>query len=447
MSIVVSKSAPVVVRPTLPPVKTSGSKIVLSPMDKFSAMTPTTVLLAFDHPIIHIHEGIRSSCIQMQATAEYIKRGLAQALVHYYPFAGRISCDDDGGDFYIDCTGEELGATFAAASADCTMAELTRVIDNQPTDAETAVVQQLAFNCTPDDDHLPHCLLWVQVTTLSCGGFVVGVTWNHAVADGFGIAQFIQAVGELARGLPSAPSVTPVRLDDQNNAVSPFTMAFMQLADRHKVPDLTFNNVTVPSSLMDHIIRGRTTNVTVFEAVAAVLWQCRTRAVMTNPEAPAVLFFVVNARKYLGAKDGYYGNCTTGHMAVAKSGALVNADINDIVDIIRRAKERIPEQLKMTGGGDMTMLRELADDHRLDGYESMLILSSWRNIGFEDVDFGGGKTARMMTYPQREVFSKKMPICFMLNNTPQGARVMSGCVKAHHADAFHQEIAKLNATT
>ncbi|KAB8111865.1 hypothetical protein EE612_049686 [Oryza sativa] len=50
MSIVVSKSAPVVVRPTLPPVKTSGSKIVLSPMDKLSAMTPTTVLLAFDHP-------------------------------------------------------------------------------------------------------------------------------------------------------------------------------------------------------------------------------------------------------------------------------------------------------------------------------------------------------------------------------------------------------------
>ncbi|BAT09618.1 Os10g0109200 [Oryza sativa Japonica Group] len=224
-------------------------------------------------------------------------------------------------------------------------------------------------------------------------------------------------------------------------------MAFMQLADRHKVPDLTFNNVTVPSRLMDHIIRGRTTNVTVFEAVAAVLWQCRTRAVMTNPEAPAVLLFAVNARKYLGAKDGYYGNCSTMHVAVAKSGAVANADINDIVDIIRRAKERIPEQLKMTGGSDMTMLRELADDHRLDGYESLLYLTSWRNIGFEDVDFGSGKTARVMTYPQREVFSKKMPICFMLKNTPQGARVISGCVKAHHADAFHQEIAKLNATT
>ncbi|XP_052134905.1 acyl transferase 15-like [Oryza glaberrima] len=446
MSIVVSKSAPVVVRPSQPPVKTtSGSKIVLSPMDKPSSMMPTTVLLAFDHPII-----------QSDCTAETIKRGLAQALVPYYPIAGRLSCDDDG-DFYIDCTGEELGVTFVAASANCTMEELMCCVDDQPPDAETAVVQQLAFNCTPDDLH--HRLLWMQVTTLSCGGFVVGVTWNHGLADGFGMAQFIQAVGELTRGLPS-PSVVPVRLDDDNNAtqaIPPFAMAVYQFMSRssHKASiDHTFNNITVPSSLIDHIrFRGRRTNddVTVFEAVAAVLWQCRTRAVMKNPEAPAVLLFAVNARKYLGAKDGYYGNCSTMHVAVAKSGAVANADINDIVDIIRRAKERIPEQLKMTGGSDMTMLRELADDHRLDGYESLLYLTSWRNIGFEDVDFGSGKTARVMTYPQRVVLSmsmmvKAMPICVMLKATEQGARVMSACVTAHHVDAFHDEIAKLNAT-
>lgn len=35
-------------------------------------------------------------------------------------------------------------------------------------------------------------LLLVQVTEFSCGGFVV--------ADGTGMAQFLQAVGELARG-------------------------------------------------------------------------------------------------------------------------------------------------------------------------------------------------------------------------------------------------------
>jgi len=39
----------------------------------------------------------------------------------------------------------------------------------------------------------------VQVTAFSFGGFVVGVTWNHGVGDTMGIAQFLQAVGEMAR--------------------------------------------------------------------------------------------------------------------------------------------------------------------------------------------------------------------------------------------------------
>ncbi|BAT09609.1 acyl transferase 15 [Oryza sativa Japonica Group] len=452
MSTVVSKSAPVVVRPSEPPVKTSSSKIVLSPLEMPLAMVPMTVLLAFEHPIIHHH----------QPTADTIKMALAQALVHYYPIAGRLSCNDDedgGGDFYIDCT-SELGVMFVAASADCTMEELMRVADNQPTDDETAVVQQLAFNCTPDvGDDGPPPLLWVQVTTLSCGGFVVGVTWSHGLADGVGIAQFIQAVGELARGLPS-PSIVPVRQDDivATQVVPPFTMALLQFLPGLKPLDLTFNNVTVPTSLINHIrrFRGRRTNddggqhstttITAFEAVAAVLWKCRTRAVMASPEAPAILVFVVNARKYLaGVNDGYYGNCSMMHMAMAKSGAVANGDIMDVVEIIRRAKERIPEQF---GEGSDRMVRELSDGQQVDGYESLLYLTSWRNIGLEEVDFGSGKTARVMTYPQRMLFSlleKTTPICFMLMPTKEGARVMSGCVTPDHVDAFQQQILKLNA--
>uniref|UniRef100_A0A0E0B739 Uncharacterized protein n=1 Tax=Oryza glumipatula TaxID=40148 RepID=A0A0E0B739_9ORYZ len=291
MSTVVSKSAPVVVRPSETPVKTSGSKIVLSPLDMPLAMVPMTVLLAFDHPIIHHH----------QPTADTIKMALAQALVHYYPIAGRLSCndDDDGGDFYIDCTGE-LGVMFVAASADCNMEELMCVVDTQPTDDETAVVQQLAFNCTADvGDDGPPPLLWVQIAT---------------------------------------------------QVVPPFTMALLQFLLGLKPLDLTFNNVTVPTSLINHIrFRGRRTNddggqpfttVTAFEAVAAMLWKCRTRAVMASPEAPAILVFVVNARKHLaGVKDGYCGKCSMMHMAMAKSGAVANGDIMDVVEIIWRAKE------------------------------------------------------------------------------------------------------------
>ena len=49
----------------------------------------------------------------------------------------------------------------------------------------------------------------MQVTEFSCGSFVVGLICCHALADGLGAAQFINAVGDYARGLPK-PRVSPV---------------------------------------------------------------------------------------------------------------------------------------------------------------------------------------------------------------------------------------------
>jgi len=59
--------------------------------------------------------------------------------------------------------------------------------------------------CSSDADPL----LLVQVTEFACGGFVVGVSSNHVIADGAGTVQFLQAVGELARGI-SPPSCFPI---------------------------------------------------------------------------------------------------------------------------------------------------------------------------------------------------------------------------------------------
>ena len=40
----------------------------------------------------------------------------------------------------------------------------------------------------------------MQVTRLSCGGFILAVRLMHAMADVPGVMQFMLAVGELARG-------------------------------------------------------------------------------------------------------------------------------------------------------------------------------------------------------------------------------------------------------
>ncbi|KAI4964538.1 hypothetical protein ZWY2020_005530 [Hordeum vulgare] len=53
---------------------------------------------------------------------------------------------------------------------------------------------------------LAHPLLLVQVNEFTCDGFTVAATWNHELTDGDDMAQFLGAVGELARGAFMAPT-------------------------------------------------------------------------------------------------------------------------------------------------------------------------------------------------------------------------------------------------
>jgi hypothetical protein len=169
------------------------------------------------------------------------------------------------------------------------------------------------------------------VTEFACGGFVLGVTYDHAVADGVGLAQFLQAVGELARGAPS-PSVVPIRTSDglTLGAPPPFYQDFMQyMACSLQRCRLAFLDITVPSSLIDRIkhdysVKNHGRHCSAFDAVAAVLWRCRTRATMPSPEALSVLVFADSMRVHAGAREGYYGNCMTAHPVTATSGAVAS---------------------------------------------------------------------------------------------------------------------------
>uniref|UniRef100_A0A0D9WXE1 Uncharacterized protein n=1 Tax=Leersia perrieri TaxID=77586 RepID=A0A0D9WXE1_9ORYZ len=427
-TIVVTKLPAVVVQPS--ETVTTAGKAILSMFGKPLITLPSTVLYVFDHPI---HEPV-----------ETVRKGFSQALFHYYPLAGRLACDDNN-DIHIDCTGE--GVTFVAASADCTIKELMIMCDRK--DA-VPVQEQLAEDYPMESCSHGDPLVMMQVTSFRCGGFVVGVTWNHGVADGFGIGRFVQTVGELARGLPT-PSVIPV-LPLQSSVLQvvppPCTLAVYQAVFQFPPSQLVGSNITIPAGLV-HRIRfggrrdGRPPSCTLFEAVAAVLWRCRTRVVMSDPEAPAIIVFTANSRKHMGIDDGYYGNCTTIHMAIEKSSVVANACIMDLVGLINRAKEQIPEHFK-NGGNDTTMAMLQAIEGFSGGragYENVLSITSWRNIGFEDADFGSGKTARVMTYV-RALLVPHCVVCLPCK-WEQGARVMSRCVTAQHADALLQEITTL----
>ena len=286
MIVAVRKSSPAVIRPPEPVTTTTTSgAIKLTSFDrKFVEIIPLTALLVFEHLGHEAVEGVR--------------RALSQALVHYYPFAGRICSSGAGYDgFGIRCTGE--GVEFVTGSVVCGLTEAN--IFGELSGAK-ALFDELAVYYPVGSYGSDDPLLSVQVTEFSCGGVVVGATWNHAVADGAGIAQFLAAVGELARGLPS-PSILPARCDNAVSRLPPLSdpvaqavLAFPEPPDMELLP----LEVTVPSSLIDRVKAeyrscsdddGQT--CTTFEAVLAVLWQCRVRATMPpgSGTTPVLLSF------------------------------------------------------------------------------------------------------------------------------------------------------------
>ncbi|CAM0878492.1 unnamed protein product [Alopecurus aequalis] len=407
MGVVVKKSSLLVVRPPEPLTTTAITN--LSPYDKQVMSMPVTMFLVFDRPI---HE-----------PAQTIERTLSKALVHYLPMSGRV----DAAGLSITRTGE--GVSFVAATASCALEDVKffpQLVD------ELAIYYPEEY-CGVDDP-----LLMMQVTEFSCGGFVMGVTWNHVIADAAGMGQFLQAVGELARGL-SSPSVVPVRLDDLLTGVPPSIDGFAELMTSLQPIEMAVLDITVPSRIIKSIkdeyrvYSKGSLPCSTFEAVTAVLWQCRTRAIaLSNPEEESVAICItVNARKYVAARDGYYGNCVTGSLVVATGDAVANGPLMDVVEMIQRAKSQIADQYN----------KGAAVEHvgSLVGY-NLFVVSCWRNLGLEEVDFGGGRPVRVTSYiPERFRLPVCLP-CLPCQGTDGGSNVLSACVTKEHAGAFLGEL-------
>jgi hypothetical protein len=420
-AVVVIKSSPVVVIPSEsepePVPLLAGETVSLSSFDKCVAPFPVTMLLGFDLPI--------------HAPVEAIKGALSRALAHYRPVAGRLSTGPGDGEVSIACTGE--GVAFVGASANCTLAEAT-----------TAQLKDLVVRYPGDFCRDTDPLLLLQVTEFSCGGFVVGVTFNHIIADGAGIAQFLGAVGDLARGV-SPPSVVPIRQWDDRLPGLPSSMVSGQKSTMtHGRLDLARLDIVIPFSLISEI--KAESGGTAFEIVAAVLWRCRTHAIISpdDPEFPAPLGFPSDVRALVGASAGYYGNCVVVQLVPATSSAVASGRIGDLVALIKRAREKVPDLLQLSNGAAAPEAAAPEPGAAAEGGEvelgyNALVVVSWQKLGLDAVDLGAGGPARVTWHEERPVVPGCVA-CPPRRGEGNGVGVTAICVKTEHTDAFVEEL-------
>ncbi|GJN37288.1 hypothetical protein PR202_gb26224 [Eleusine coracana subsp. coracana] len=244
--------------------------------------------------------------------AKTIERALARALVQYHPLAGRLVLSASGAQLAVDCN--RAGVWFTEASAACTLEDVDYL------EAPLMVPKDALLPPTPpeEDEDERALVLLVQVTSFACGGFVVGFRFSHAVADGPGAAQFMNAVGDLARG--GNDGVSAVAPQWGRDAVpDPARAVVGALPTRDGgAKRLEYLAIDISADYIDHFKAQYNAAhggwCSAFEVLIAKAWQSRTRAAGFDPDSPVHLCFAVNARPLLHASlprggAGFYGNC------------------------------------------------------------------------------------------------------------------------------------------
>nr|CAD1830938.1 unnamed protein product [Ananas comosus var. bracteatus] len=328
-----------------------------------------------------------------QDPAAVVKKALADALVYYYPLAGRLR-EVEGRKLVVDCTAE--GAVFVEADADVTVEDFGDLLS-----PPIPCIEELL--CEPDSNTAvvtDRPLLFIQVTRLRCGGFVFALQICHNMADAAGVMQFVQALGELARGAPGAPTVPPVWARELLLARSPPRVTHAHL--EYRCPEQPSAAVVRPD---DDTLERRAFFFGPASSPRCGCRRCgarvsrrwrrscggaarrRSGAAGTRRGAHTVRGERAGAPR-LAAAAGFYGNAFAFAVAAATAGELRDGGFAFALQKVAAAKAEVTMEC-IQSVADFNMVSERRPNFGASAAQSYMV-SDVTRAGFENVDFGWG---------------------------------------------------------
>ncbi|TVU41595.1 hypothetical protein EJB05_15127, partial [Eragrostis curvula] len=382
---------------------------------------------------------------------ERMRRALAEALVPFYPMAGRLGHDGDG-RLEIDCNGE--GVLFVEADA----ADTT--VDDYGDFAPTAELRRLVpavGEYTDDVSALP--LLLLQVTYFKCGGVCLGVATDHYVSDGMSTSHFVNSWAELCRGTkissvpyidrtllrarePPTPSFRHVEYLPPPAALPATAKLLLSASDESTPPatavdifkltlsDLARLRAQLPSRV-DDVSQPR--RLSMYAVVAAHVWRCVSLARGLPPDQPTMLIAAVDGRSRLPLPAGFLGNVVFSATPISEASTVMTRGA--AAGVVQAALDRMDGDYCRSALDCLEMQPEHLSDiarRRAATFWYNLVVTSWVRMRIHDADFGWG----------RPVFMgpggiAKEGLAFVLPSADgDGSLSVAVCLRAEHMDKF-----------
>ncbi|XP_075516107.1 limonoid 7-O-acetyltransferse [Primulina tabacum] len=321
---------------------------------------------------------------------DLLKKSLAEILASFYPLAGAIS-----DDISIDC--DDRGACFTTVKVNRGLCEFL----------ENPDIKVISHFLSCDESYVTN----IQASVFECGGIAIGLCISHRILDGTALSTFLKAWTDVAAASSSKERSVNIYPDNSASSLFPANDSRLKQASMamwgclfkkgHFITKrFTFDRLAI-TALKEMAAGEDGKCATSVEAVSGFIWKYAMAAseeLRSGTKKPSLLTHVVNLRKRASPNlsENSLGNLIWMAMHTCTS------DHNDkklgfscLVDGVRNSISMIDSVYvdKIRGKDGFILMHKYLKEIEEFGSKDVDYygFTSWRKLGFYDVDFGWGK--------------------------------------------------------
>ncbi|MEU7627494.1 acyltransferase [Streptomyces hygroscopicus] len=343
-----------------------------------------------------------------------LRDSLSRTLRNFPMVSGRMKKDSDG---RLSVLCDDSGVRFIETTASEPMP------DHGPHHTAKKGINRYLTQVNPlqvADRDTP--LFTVKLTHMQGGGSVLGVTMNHAVADGSAYMRFLESWSREHRGLGYAKPghdrglidalADPVARDARSDSAH-FTVTkrgrksayvgrvlFSSIAKVSTMVTTRFSAAELAAmkdaAMAD--LAGTKRWVSTNDALTAHLWKVL-GALRGRPDtSPERLGLLADFRAFVGeaVPDDYWGNTVTNTRPGMTAAELRSRPLGEVASAVRsgyaeNTEEKIRQETAfLCAQYEAGRLKRILPTMTLDKFENTIVINNWSKLPFYDLDFGQG---------------------------------------------------------